>query len=151
MSAREELKDAAKRRDWPAYFVALGGRQVKLKRADLDLPEPERTSPEGWPEELKVPTGAGRLEKLARELGWEVRVTYARGYLWGVGTAQVLIHSTAVRLRHPGSGRAAVALWKAKVDGPLKWTVDDAWRWSVVAFPQKLGVEELKAWMKEEA
>lgn len=136
-------------KDWPAYFAALGGRTVKAKRADLELPAPERTAQDGWPAELVMPTGAARLEKLAAELGWEARVTYARGYAWGVGTAQVLIHSTAVRLRHPESGRAGVALWKAKVKGPLKWAVDDAWAWSVVAFPRKLGVEELKAWMKE--
>ena len=145
----EELKDAAKRGDWPAYFAALGGRTVKPKRADLSLPPPERVSAQGWPEGLAVPTGAGRLEKLAKELGWTGRTTYARGYRWGVGTAQVLIHLAAVRLRHPESGRAGVALWEAKVAGPLKWAVDDAWHWSTVAFPAKVGVEELKAWMRE--
>lgn len=145
----EELKDAAKRGDWPAYFAALGGRVVKLKRADLDLPPPERTSHQEWPAEVKVPTGASRLEKLAEELGWEARTQYARGSRWGVGTAQVLIHSVAVRLHHPETGRSAVALWEAKVAGKLAWSTDEAWRWSTVAFPAKVGVEELKVWMRE--
>ena len=147
----EELKDAAKRRDWPAYHRALGGRTVKLKRADLELPPPEHTSRQEWPAEVKVPTGAARLVKLAQELGWEARTQYARGHRWGVGTAQVRIHSVAVRLHHPETGRSAVALWEAKVAEKLAWSTDEAWRWSATAFPVKLGVEDLKVWMRGES
>lgn len=152
MSQVEELKDAVKRGDWPAYFRALGGRHTKVKRADLELPPPEHTSRQDQPEEPAGPTGATRLVKVAQELGWAAQTQYARGHRWGVGTAMVLVHSAAVRLQDPRTGRNAVALWEAKAEaGKLKWTTDEAWRWSTTTFPVKVGVEELKTWMREAA
>jgi hypothetical protein len=153
MTDQEALGRLASAGDWPAYHRHLGGRERKLKRADLELPPPEHSSRDPWPVTVEVPASVVALRKLAAAHGWVPSATYARGHRWGVGTNMVLVHSVAVRLRHDGSGRAAVALWEAKVtqEEKLSWTTDAAYVWSRTAFPVEVTVTELKKILKEES
>jgi hypothetical protein len=82
----------------------------------------------------EIPTGARRLAKLAADAGWDVEPTYARGTtIDRHGRPGGLIHSLAVRMRFPGTGYRAVAVWTspAASDGSMKWKADGAYVWSL--------------------
>lgn len=149
---RRTLTELGNAQDWPAYFRALRqGQAPKLTRADLELPPPEHTSRDPWPEGFAAPSGIATLRKLAEGAGWEAHVQYARGWKWGVGTNMALVHSVALKLHHVGTARAAVVVYEAKAAAEkLSWTADTVWVMGQdLSAYGGLGVTDLKVYLAE--
>lgn len=68
--------------------------------------------------EEETPKPAADLAKLARENGWDVTVTYARGTT--DSDSPKLVHSIAVRMQR--GVQRAVAVWMSPVEGKASWT-----------------------------
>lgn len=108
-------------------------------------PAPEVGSTDRLPDGFVVPDSVTRLQD---QPGWQSRVTYARGY--GVHATQgkptALVHSLAVRFRHP-CGRAAVAVYEKPVRGGT-WTWRSVWIWGAdLIWYGGCGVTELREYL----
>lgn len=118
-------------------------------RKHVDHPPPECGAREAAAEEMPRP--AVTLAKVARECGWEVAVTYARGTT--DSTQPRLVHSIAVRMRR--GAQVAVAAWMRTVDsGSWKFELGarlGTWRDHGTGMrgliPVKLGSNDLKAYI----
>lgn len=161
MSA-EELRSAAKRGDWPAYFRALREEKDRALRgeAELTAPGPERTSRDGWPDGFAVPRPAASLVKAAEGAGWATEVRYSRGSVvcqrkapdGGMRRVVERRHVVVVRLWHAGRDLHAVAVWESLVESEKpSWKGDTARVWLGGQLPQEVGVKELTVKVKGEA
>lgn len=111
-------------------------------------PTPEVSARDALPSEIGG--GARQMIKAAEAAGWEVRATYARGNTVDRhGHAGALISSLAVRMRHPGTGRRAVAVWTSPAvsEGPAKWTTDVAYAWAPGELATVIAIKPLKAYL----
>jgi hypothetical protein len=62
--------------------------------------------------DAEVPTGARRVAAVARDAGWRVVATYARGaYRAQAWRDPRVVDSLALRMWHDGSARRAIAVW----------------------------------------
>lgn len=111
-------------------------------------PAPEVSARDALPGEIGG--GARQMIKAAEAAGWEARATYARGNAVDRhGHAGALISSLAVRMRHPGTGRRAVAVWTSPAvsEGPAKWTADVAYTWPPGGLATVIAVSALKMYL----
>lgn len=116
--------------------------------------------------EVEVPSAARTVRKLAEANGWQVRCTYALGWVLGSrGDTRALTHSVALRMQMgPVMGRDTrmiVAVWTVKetepglldrspVAVPVKgWKFDLAYGWGGGTPHHKLSAAALKESIKE--
>lgn len=121
-------------------------------RALRDYPAAEHTSADPWPEDFVAPGPAVSLRVLAERHGWTVAMTYARGNKphGTTGKPTALRHSVAVRMVHPETRRAAVAVTMSPVD-KRDWSWDTLLLWGadLPPFPHA-SITDLKEWIKAE-
>ena len=115
--------------DWPAYFRALAVQQPA--EALAAHPAPEVTSEEPMPAGVQIPAVVMKLAEVAREAGWEARITYARGngQHSRTGAPLKVRDSFAVRIgAHPLPSRQAVAVHEDGSWGSIWiWGADTTW------------------------
>lgn len=87
------------------------------------FPAPEHTSRDPWPVGFEPPRAARTLQATAEASGWEVSMTYSRGYVPHAATGRPtgLRHTVALRCRHRESGAQLVALTESPTDR-LSWS-----------------------------
>jgi hypothetical protein len=112
-------------------------------------PEPLVTSRDAWPTTVAIPSAVLKLEQAAREAGWEVRHTYARGF--GVKKyrgAWQEEESIAVRFgQHPLTARQAAAVYRT-IAGRGAWAWKGIWLWGPDLPPfGHAGATELLEWL----
>jgi hypothetical protein len=95
-----------------------------------------------------------KLAELAREAGWEVRFSYARGngVHGATGRPTAVRHNIAVSFgRHPMTDAQAVATYVKAAAGSGTWSWESVWLWGP-ALPHfgLCGLAELKHWLTQE-
>jgi hypothetical protein len=94
--------------------------------SEREVPPPEVTSRDRWPDDVDVPRGIRSLERGAVAAGWAVSLTYSRGWCLPVKLADppYRVHTIAVRFyRDFGAGRvrAGYVVYHCRVDRAPKW------------------------------
>lgn len=128
---------------------AKSGVWSKVMPPEVIHPAPEQV---GGEMPSVMPDAVLRLSELAREAGWEVGVTYARGtgVHGSTGRPTSLRHSLAVRCHHPLFGLSAVALYVRPVTASGTWSRGSVWLWGPSLPHFRLaGFTELKEWLRE--
>jgi hypothetical protein len=100
-----------------------------------------------------VPSAPARLRGFAQAAGWDVTLTYARGFIPGRGAgAWTRVHSVAVRCRDTVRSRAAVVVYEAKADAvKISWTAQTCMVLGADHWPVStgVGVEDVKTYLRE--
>jgi hypothetical protein len=138
----EEIADRLR-----AAYDALQAEQLRAAR---EYPPPEHTSRDPWPEDFVAPGPAVSLRLLAEKAGFTVTMTYARGYTPHAVTGRpgALRHSVAVRMIHPETKRAGVAVYVSPVT-KADWSWDTVMIWGATEpfFPYA-SITDMKDWIK---
>lgn len=122
---------------------------VYVESVEEAHPDPLVTSHAPWPSAVAVPSAVLKLEQAAREAGWEVVHTYARGF--GVkryrGAWQeeenIAVHFSG----HPLTGCYAVAVYRT-IAGRSSWAWKGVWLWGPDLTPfGHCGATELLEWL----
>ena len=102
--------------------------------------------------EYLIPGPVLQLAELAREAGWEVRVSYARGngVHGSTGRPTAVRHSIALAFgKHPMTDAQAVATYVKPVNGGT-WSWESVWMWGPDLLHFGLcNLAELKEWLRE--
>lgn len=123
---QERMAAAVRSGAWLEYFRARA-RWHELESAEVaEMPPPEVTTHDGWPEGFAVPVGAARLRKAAQAAGWDVCSGYSRASRKGVRRGEYLRHHFVVIGAQRGSRRLS-GTWRAKV--PEDPAAKLAWAW----------------------
>jgi hypothetical protein len=111
---------------WPRAFGQ--GEAPEVPR--VPYPAPAVSSRDGEAPPFDMPGAVLKLAEKAREAGWEVQVTYARGNPahGTTGRPTGVAHTLAVRCGGHITGRRAVAVYKRGENGKT-WTADSVWMW----------------------